>query len=61
LPGRSREVFVPFKKPAKDKEINEMNVYVIDLVTMMDAAGIPTKRGTFKFTMVPETVTPATR
>jgi hypothetical protein len=61
LPGRSREVFVPFKKPAKDKEINEMNVYVIDLVTMMDAAGIPTKRGTFKFTMVPEIVTPVSR
>lgn len=56
LPGRSQDVLIPFKKPAPKDEIVEMNIYVVDLPTVIDAAGLPQKRDTFRFTVVPEVV-----
>ncbi|MEI6209582.1 MAG: hypothetical protein WCP20_22600 [Desulfuromonadales bacterium] len=52
LPGRSEKVLVPFSKRKEDEIINKINIGIYDLPTMVNEAGVPTKRAKFNFEMV---------
>ena len=52
LPGRTKSIVAPFAKRGADEAIREIRVGVFDLPTVVNAAGDPTKRATFKFEMV---------
>ena len=52
LPGRSEKVLVPFSKRKEDEIIKKINIGIYDLPTMVNEAGVPTKRAKFNFEMV---------
>ncbi len=52
LPGRSEKVLVPFSKRKEDEVIKKINIGIYDLPTMVNEAGVPTKRAKFNFEMV---------
>ena len=52
LPGRSEKVLVPFSKRKEDEIIKNINIGIYDLPTMVNEAGVPTKRAKFNFEMI---------